>query len=117
MADIKKGILDLIQGSNPMWEGKVFISAAPDKVDAPYIVISDSSSDPINTTSGSLTSGTLDINIFTPDIEAAEEYYAVLRDLLDKADVGSLRCYYSSDKIDFYPDYELYDRVLTIKYI
>ena len=117
MADIKKGILDLIQNSDSRWMGKVFISAAPDKVDEPYIVITDASSDPINTTSGSLTSGTLDINIFTPSIPDAESFFSTLRRLLDKADIGTQRCYYSSDKIDFYPDFELYNRILTIKYI
>lgn len=115
--DIKLGILNLIEATIPSLAGKVFISAAPDKVDETYIVISDASSEPINTTSGSLTAGTLDINIFNRDIEICESIFSQLRTACHQTDIGELRCYYSADKIEFYPDYETYCKILTIKYI
>lgn len=115
--EIKKGILDLIEAAVPSLAGKVFVSAAPDKVDEPYVVITDASSDPINTTSGSLTSGTLDINIFHRDIGVCEELFSTLQAATDKTDIDQLRCYFASDKIEFYPDFELYCKILTIKYI
>ena len=116
MAELKKEILHLIEDELSL-QGKVFISVAPEQIAAPYVVITEASSDPLETVAGSLPYGTLDINIFHPEIPVCEQLYERVKNLLNKCDVGDVRCYYTSDKIDFYPDYELYNKVLTIKFL